>query len=411
MSERPWDAVWTNARLATMAEGGVPYGAVEDGALAVRDGILAWVGPAAALPADGRSPETVTHDAGGRWITPGLIDCHTHIIHAGDRAGEFAQRLGGASYEEIARAGGGIRATVAATRAASEEALYAAALPLLRALMAEGVTTIEIKSGYGLDGDSECKMLRVARRIGERLPLTVHATFLGAHALPPEYEGRADDYIALVCEDMLPRAAREGLVDAVDAFCEGIGFSVAQTRRVFTAARALSLPVKLHAEQLSDLKGAVLAAEFGALSADHLEYVGADGVAAMAAAGTVAVLPPGAFYVLGETRRPPVALFREHGVAMALATDCNPGSSPISSLLLMLNMGCTLFRLTPEEALAGVTRNAARALGQQARLGTLAPGKAADFVLWDIDDPAALSYRIGLNPVHRVIRAGRVVTG
>jgi len=411
MNERPWDAVWTNARLATMAEGGGPYGAVEDGALALRDGTIAWLGPAAALPADGRGPETIIHDAGGRWITPGLIDCHTHIVHAGDRAGEFALRLDGASYEEISRAGGGIRATVTATRAASEEALYAAALPLLRALMAEGVTTIEIKSGYGLDGDSECKMLRVARRVGERLPLTVHATFLGAHALPPEYEGRADDYIALVCEDMLPRAAREGLVDAVDAFCEGIGFSVAQTRRVFTAARALDLPVKLHAEQLSDLKGAVLAAEFGALSADHLEYVGADGVAAMAAAGTVAVLLPGAFYFLGETRRPPVALFREHGVAMALATDCNPGSSPVSSLLLMLNMGCTLFRLTPEEALAGVTRNAARALGQQARLGTLAPGKAADFVLWDIDDPAALSYRIGVNPVHRVIRAGRVVTG
>ena len=411
MSKQPWDALWTNARLATMAEGGVPYGAVEDGALAVRDGTIAWLSPAAALPAAGRGPETVVHDASGRWITPGLIDCHSHIVHAGDRAGEFARRLEGASYEEIARAGGGIRATVAATRAASEEALYTAALPLLRALMAEGVTTIEIKSGYGLDGDSECKMLRVARRIGERLPLTVLKTFLGAHALPPEYEGRADDYIALVCEDMLPRAAREGLVDAVDAFCEGIGFSVDQTRRVFAAARALNLPVKLHAEQLSDLKGAILAAEFGALSADHLEYVGADGVAAMAASGTVAVLLPGAFYFLGETRRPPVALFREHGVPMALATDCNPGSSPISSLLLILNMGCTLFRLTPEEALAGITRNAARALGQQARLGTLAPGKAADFVLWDIDDPAALSYRIGLNPAHQIVRTGRPVIG
>jgi len=411
MSGRRWDAIWLNAELATMAEGKAPYGAIKDGALAVKDGTIAWVGRRAELPGRAEALAAAVHGAGGRWITPALIDCHTHIVHGGDRAREFELRLEGASYEEIARAGGGIRSTVAATRAASEEALFQGALPRLRALMAEGVTTVEIKSGYGLDVANEVKMLRVARRLGRELPLTVRATFLGAHALPPEFDGRPDDYIDLVCEKMLPKAADAGLVDAVDAFCEGIGFTPQQTERVFAAARARGLPVKLHAEQLSDLKGAVLAARYGALSADHLEYVRADGVKAMAKAGSVAVLLPGAFYFLRETQLPPVALFRKHGVPMAIATDCNPGSAPVTSLLLMLNMAATLFRLTPEEALAGATRNAARALGLAAERGTLEVGKAADFVLWDIAAPAALAYRFGFNPCAKVVRNGAAVAG
>jgi len=399
------EAIWVNARLATMVAG-PGYGEIEDGAIAVRGGRIAWVGARAALPAALRTSATREHDAGGRWITPGLIDCHTHLVYAGSRAGEFEQRLNGATYEEIARAGGGIRSTVAATRAASEAALLKASKPRLRALAAEGVTTVEIKSGYGLEAGTEAKMLRVARALGNALPVTVRTTFLGAHALPLEFDGRADAYVDEICERMLPEVARAGLADAVDAFCERIGFSAAQTERVFEAARRLGLPVKLHAEQLSNQGGARLAARYGALSADHLEYIEEDGVAAMARAGTVAVLLPGAFYFLRETRVPPIDLLRRHGVPMAVATDCNPGTSPMTSLLLALNMACTFFRLTPQEALAGATREAARALGLAHEVGTLETGKVADFVLWDIERPAELAYGIGVNPCHAVVKRG-----
>jgi len=399
------EAIWVNARLATMVAG-PGYGEIEDGAIAVRGGRIAWVGARAALPAALRTSATSEHDAGGRWITPGLIDCHTHLVYAGSRAGEFEQRLKGATYEEIARAGGGIRSTVAATRAASEAALLEASKPRLRALAAEGVTTVEIKSGYGLEAGTEAKMLRVARALGNALAVTVRTTFLGAHALPTEFDGRADAYVDEICERMLPEVARAGLADAVDAFCERIGFSAAQTERVFEAARRLGLPVKLHAEQLSNQGGARLAARYGALSADHLEYIEEDGVAAMARAGTVAVLLPGAFYFLRETRVPPIDLLRRHGVPMAVATDCNPGTSPMTSLLLALNMACTFFRLTPQEALAGATREAARALGLAREVGTLETGKVADFVLWDIERPAELAYGIGVNPCHAVVKRG-----
>ncbi|MGH8704907.1 MAG: imidazolonepropionase, partial [Burkholderiales bacterium] len=347
----------------------------------------------------------VEHDARGAWITPGLVDCHTHLVYAGNRAHEFEQRLKGASYEEIARAGGGIAATVRETRAASEAELAAAAAKKLEQWTAQGVTVIEIKSGYGLDLDTELKMLRAARSLGSRI--AVKTTFLGAHAVPEEYRERADEYVALVCDEMLPAAAP--LADAVDAFCETIAFSVKQTAKVFGAARKLGLPVKLHADQLSDTGGAQLAAQFGALSADHLEYANEAGIEAMAKAGTVAVLLPGAFYFLRETRQPPVAALRRHGVPIALATDHNPGSSPFTSILLAMNMGCTLFRLTPEEALAGVTRNGARALGMQATHGTLETGKQADLAFWDIESPAELVYAIGANPCVRVVRAGKVV--
>ncbi len=409
-----WDDLWTGANLATMAKpgaaGDAPYGAVEDGAIAVQDGRIAWVGPAADLPSAPESLARQVHDAAQAWITPGLIDCHTHLVHGGDRAREFELRLTGASYEEIARAGGGIRSTVEQTRAASEEELYAQALPRLRDLLAEGVTTVEIKSGYGLSLEHELKMLRVARRLGEDPAVTVKTTFLGAHALPPEFDRRPEDYIDTVIA-MLPEVAASGLADAVDAFCERIAFYPEQVARVFEAAVAAGLPVKLHADQLSDLKGAALAARFGALSADHLEYTGEDGVKAMALKGSVAVLLPGAFYVLRETKLPPVEALREAGVPIALATDNNPGSSPITSLLLMLSMGCTLFRLTPQEALAGVTRNGARALGMAETHGTLEVGKAADFVLWNISHPAELAYRIGHNPCRQVVKDGKVVRG
>ncbi len=410
MPEHRMDAIWLNARLATMADTGVPYGALEDGALATRGGRIAWVGAIGDLPGKPEALAETVHDCGGRWITPGLIDCHTHLIYGGNRAGEFEKRLEGASYEEIARAGGGIASTVAATRAASEDALYEAAQPILRSLMAEGVTTIEIKSGYGLDTANEAKMLRAARRLGGTPALTVRTTFLGAHALPPEFEGRAADYIDAVCTEMLPVIAGENLADAVDAFCEGIGFSREQTSRVFEAAKAHGLPVKLHAEQLSNLRGAVLAAEYGALSADHLEHLDDEGVAAMAGAGTIAVLLPGAYYFLRETNAPPVDKLRAAGVPIAIASDSNPGSSPAGSILLMANMACTLFRLTPEEALAGITRNAGLALGIGARVGTLEVGKDADFVLWDIDEPAELAYRIGFNPCAGVVKGGRART-
>lgn len=398
-----YDALFTHARLATMRPGGAPYGAIEEGAIAVEHGHIAWVGPMAALP---RQDARERYDLAGRWVTPGLIDCHTHLVYGGDRAAEFELRLQGASYEEIARAGGGIRSTVAATRAASETELLAAAESRLKPLLAEGLTVVEIKSGYGLEREAEMKQLRVARALGQQNPVQTRTTFLAAHALPPEYEGRADDYITAVVEEMLPAAHAAGLVDAVDAFCERIGFTPAQTERVFEAAAALGLPVKLHAEQLSDLKGAVLAARYKALSADHLEYVEADGIAAMAAAGTVAVLLPGAFYFLRETKLPPVEALRKARVPIALSTDCNPGSSPATSLLLMLNMAATFFRMTPEEALAGVTRHAAQALGMAASHGTIEAGKAADLAIWDIERPAELAYRIGFNPLHRTVKGG-----
>ena len=391
------DVLYTNARVATLADG---YGIIEDGAVAVRGGRIAWVGPRRAAP-----PAAATHDCGGLWLTPGLVDCHTHIVYAGNRSDEWEARLNGASYEDIARAGGGIMSTVRATRAASEDELLRASLPRVTALLAEGVTLIEIKSGYGLDLASEAKMLRVARRLADMLPVGVCTTFLGAHALPSEYAGRADAYIDMLCAGMLPALAAQGLVDAVDAFCERIGFSHDQTARVFDVARRLGLPVKLHAEQLSDQGGAGLVAQYGGLSADHLECLTPEGVAAMARAGTVAVLLPGAYYFLRETKMPPVAKLRDAGVPIALATDCNPGTSPLTSLLLAMNMACTLWRLTPLDALRGVTVNAARALGRT-DAGMLAPGRRADFALWDIARPADLAYAIGANPCRGVVNAG-----
>ena len=401
--------LWTQARLATMAPvDGKAYGAIENGAIAVAGDRIHWVGKQSLLPADLPAHVTV-HSAEGRWVTPGLIDCHTHLIYGGDRAREFEQRLTGISYEEIARQGGGIVSTVTATRAASEDQLVDSARPRLAALAAEGVTTIEIKSGYGLDLDTELKMLRAARRLGEKCGVDVVTSFLGAHALPPEYAGRSDDYIDFVCAQVMPRVAESGLADAVDAFCESIGFTAAQTERVFEQAKALGLPVKLHAEQLSDLGGAALAARYGALSADHLEFVSEASIEAMAQSGTVAVLLPGAFYFLREIRKPPLDTFRQHRVPIAIATDSNPGSSPVTSILLMLNMACTFFHMTPEEALAGATRHAAMALGRWHDIGSLEAGKKADFVLWDIEHPAELAYRIGFNPCHRVVENGRML--
>ncbi|HUT49763.1 MAG TPA: imidazolonepropionase [Alphaproteobacteria bacterium] len=407
-----WDTLFVDCHLATMRQGGEPakpYGAIEDGAIAVSGDKIAWCGPRADLP---KPPADCANDVralDGAWVTPGLIDCHTHIVYGGDRAGEFELRLEGASYEEISRAGGGIRSTVEHTRAATEDVLVAAALGRIADLTAEGVTVIEIKSGYGLTREDEIKQLRAARRIAREAPVTVVTTFLGAHAVPPEFDGQADRYIDLVCDDMIPAVAAQGLADAVDVFCDGIGFSAAQSERVFQAARKHGLPVKGHVGQLSDLGGAELAARYEALSCDHLEFVSEAGVTAMADAGTVAVLLPGAFYFLRETHLPPLALFRAHGVPIAIATDCNPGSSPATSLLLMMNMGCTLFRLTPEEALAGVTREAARALGMQAAFGTLEAGKAADLAIWRIGQPAELSYKIGANPCEAVVKSGKLV--
>ncbi len=389
--------VWSNARIATMhPDANAPYGLIDSGALAVEDERIAWVGQSAELPVALAERCVQRHDAQGALITPGLIDCHTHLVYGGNRAHEFELRLQGASYEEIAQAGGGIVSTVRATRAASFDALYSQSLSRLKQLVAEGVTTLEIKSGYGLALEHERKTLAVARALGRQQPVNVCTTFLGAHAVPPEFAGRTDDYLADVLR-MLPVLHAEGLIDAVDAFCERIAFSPDQTRQVFEAAKALGLPVKLHAEQLSDSGGTQLAAQFKALSCDHLEWLGNEGAAAMAVAGSVAVLLPGAFYFLRETRVPPVALLRTHGVPIAVSTDCNPGSSPCTSLLLMLNMACTLFRLTPEEALAGVTRHAAQALGLCDR-GVIAPGQRADFVLWNLDHPAQLSYALGANP-------------
>jgi imidazolonepropionase len=397
----PVDMVIRNATLATMVPGGAPYGLVRDGAIIVRDGQIAWAGPAADMPDAG---EATIRDLGGRLVTPALIDCHTHLVHGGNRAREFEMRLEGASYEEIARAGGGIVSTVSATRAASEDELLGDALRRVDALIAEGVGTVEIKSGYGLDADTELRMLGVARRIARDRPVRVRTSFLGAHAVPAGME--ADAYIDDICIPALRRAHADGLADAVDGFCEGIAFLPEQIARVFDVAVELGLPVKLHAEQLSDLGGAKLAASHGALSADHLEYLGADGIAAMAKAGTVAVILPGAFYTLRETQAPPIAALRAAGVPMAVATDANPGSSPMASLLLAMNMACTLFRMTPEEALAGTTRNAARALGLD-DCGTIASGLRADFAVWDVEEPAELSYRIGFNPLYRRILGGQ----
>ncbi len=403
MAER-FDRIWLNARLATMRRDLPDPGIIEHGVIAARDGRIVFAGARSDFPPDADAAERI--DCAGRWITPGLIDCHTHLVFGGNRAHEFELRLKGASYEEIARAGGGIVSTVAATRAASESELIASALPRLDALIGEGVTTVEIKSGYGLDTETEMRQLSAARALGRDRPVTVKTAFLGAHALPPEAGGDKDRYIDLVCRDMLPAIARAGLADAVDAFMEDIAFSRDQTARVFAAANALGLPLKLHADQLSNLGGAALAAQFAALSADHLEHTDAEGVAAMARAGTVAVLLPGAFYFLRETKRPPVDLFRAQGVSMALATDCNPGSSPLTSLLLAMNMGATLFRMTVDECLAGATRQAARALGLLGETGTLETGKWCDLAIWDIERPADLVYRIGFNPLQdRVWRA------
>lgn len=400
------EIVWLNANLATMTEGGQPYGAIRDGALAVRGGKLVYVGPRDEMPVEMIRNAPVKYDVQGKWITPGLVDCHTHLIYGGSRAREFELRLQGATYEEIARQGGGIVSTVAATRAADEDELLASAEPRLKAMLAEGVTTIEIKSGYGLDLETEMRMLRVAARLGEEFPVEVVPTFLGAHALPREYADKPDKYIDLVCAEVIPLVAESGLARAVDAFCETIGFSISQTERVFEAASREGLPVKLHAEQLSDMGGATLAARYSALSADHLEYLSQDGARAMAEAGTVAVLLPGAYYFIRETHLPPIGMMRRAGLDIALATDCNPGTSPTTSPLLMLNMACTLFRLTPEEALAGLTRNGARALGLGRTKGVLQVGRDADFVIWNITEPAELAYRFGFNPAEQVVRMG-----
>lgn len=400
------DGVWHHCHLLPDAD---PARAVRDGALVVEDGRIAWLGALASLPDTYR--HLPRHDAQGAWITPGLVDCHTHLVYGGNRADEFAMRLAGASYEEIARAGGGIVSTVRATREADEDTLFAQAAARLAPLLAEGVTAIEIKSGYGLELAAERRQLRVARRLGEAFGVAVHTTFLGAHALPPEYAGRADDYIGLVCDTMLPALAEEGLVDAVDAFCESIGFTPAQTERVFVAAGKHGLPVKLHAEQLTNQGGAALAARHRALSADHLEHLDEAGIAAMAASGTVAVLLPGAYYFLRDTNLPPLALLRKHGVPIAISTDHNPGTSPVTSLLLMMNMACTLFRMTVPEVLAGVTVHAARALGAADRHGLLAAGREANFALWAVDSPSELAYWFGRNPLAAVVRQGRVYAG
>lgn len=404
MAER-FDRIWQNARLATMRADRPDLGEVERGLIAARGGRILYTGPQADFPVDADAIERI--DCEERWITPGLVDCHTHLVYGGNRAHEFEMRLKGASYEEIARAGGGIVSTVAATRKASEAELVAGTLPRLDALIGEGATTVEIKSGYGLDIETEMRQLSAARSLGRQRKVAIRTSFLGAHALPVEADGDKDRYIDLVCRQMLPAVAQAGLADAVDAFMERIAFSAQQTARVFETAKELGLPVKLHADQLSNLGGAALAAKFSALSADHLEHTDEAGAAAMAKAGTVAVLLPGAFYFIRETQKPPVEAFRKLGVAMALATDCNPGSSPLTSLLLAMNMGATLFRMTVAECLAGITREGARALGVLHETGTLETGKWCDLAIWDIERPAELVYRIGFNPLHRRVWRGQ----
>jgi imidazolonepropionase len=397
------DTLWLDARLATLAPGRPGLGVVEKGAIGAKDGRIVYAGPQAELPPGIDAMDRKFLD--GRWVTPGLIDCHTHLVHGGDRAQEFELRLAGAGYEEIARAGGGILSTVKATRAASDEALVTTARSRLDRLIAEGVTSIEVKSGYGLNEETEARMLRAARRLAKERSVDVSTSFLGAHALPPEFSDK-DKYIDLVC-GMIPVLKREGLVDAVDAFCEGIAFSPQQTARVFEAANAAGLPVKLHADQLSNLHGAKLAAQYGALSADHLEHTDEEGAAAMAKSGTVAVLLPGAAYMLREKTFPPVGLLRKHGVPMAVATDCNPGTSPITSLLTVMNMAATLFRRTVDEIISGVTRDAARALGKLTDVGTLETGKYCNLAIWEIERPAELVYRVGFNPLVQRIWRGQ----
>lgn len=396
------DTIWRDCRMVTMTDGACDV--VAQALVAAKDGRIVYVGPEAGAPPLSADETVICH---GRLVTPGLVDCHTHLVYAGNRAAEHEARRTGTSYEEIARAGGGINATVTATRAASEDQLVAESLPRLDAMIARGMTTVEVKSGYGLDVESELKMLRAARRLAELRPINLRTTFLGAHTVPSEYRGRADDYIRHICEDMLPAVAQAGLADSVDGFCETIGFTPAQIARVMEAAVALGLPVKLHAEQLSDSGGAALAASYGALSADHLEYLDAQGIAAMAGASTVAVLLPGAFYFMRETQKPPIAELRAAGVAMALATDCNPGTSPLTSLPLAMNMAWVLFGLTVPECLAGTTINAAKALAMDAEIGSLEPGKQCDLAIWDVDDPALLVQQMGLNPLYRRIWNGK----
>jgi len=405
-----WDSLWTDGHVATMTRGSGPYGAIRDGAVAVKDGKIAWVGRQDDLPGRPERCASIVQSLGGGWLTPGLIDCHTHLVFAGNRIAEFEARRSGASYEEIAETGGGILATVAATRAAGAEELLASARERLASLRREGVTTVEIKSGYGLDLNTERRILVTARELGRQCGVDIRTTYLGAHAVPAEFAGRPDDYVTFICDKALPALATEGLVDAVDAYCETIAFTASQVERVFNRARGLGLRVKLHADQLADCGGAELAARHAALSADHLEYTGTAGVKALAASGTAAVLLPGAFYTLGESKLPPVADLRRHGVPVAIATDCNPGTSPSLSLLLMMNMACHLFRLTPEECLAGVTRCAAQALGLGADRGTIEAGKRADLATWDISEPAELSYWMGHNPVTGVVAGGQRIT-
>lgn len=401
-----WDRLWIGGHLVTLDPELEGYGIIRNGALAARKGHIVWVGPESELPGPARELAREVVELDGFWVTPGLIDCHTHLVFAGDRSGEFAARLKGATYEEIARAGGGIRTTMSATREASEESLLRGAVPRFLALHSEGVTTLEIKSGYGQDPESELKMLRVARRLGESPSVDVQTTLLAAHVLPPEYEGRREGFLEMVREEMIPRAVTEKLADALDVFCEGIAFSVEECREVLEEGKDAGLALRIHADQLTDMGGATLAAEVGARTADHLEYTSSQGVRAMAEAGTVAVLLPGAFYFIGETRPPPVREFRAAGVPMAVATDLNPGSSPVNSLPLAMNMACTLFSLTPEEALRGTTVNAARALGLQGDRGTLEAGKKADLAFWEIGHPRELPYWVGGYPCRGVVKDG-----
>lgn len=408
LSTKNWQSLYINVNLATMTDGGNSYGEITEAALAISDGKIAWIGKLADLPTyDGASVEVI--DGKNQWLTPGLIDCHTHLVYGGNRANEFEMRLQGKSYEEIAAAGGGIASTVTATRAATEQELFDKALPRLTALHRQGVTTVEIKSGYGLDTLNEIKMLKVTQLLANALPITVKRTFLGAHALPIEYKGRADQYLDLVCEEMIPSVAQGNLADAVDVFCEGIGFNLEQTERVFASASKFSLPVKVHAEQLSNLGGTELAAKYNALSSDHIEFLDETGIIAMKNSNMTAVLLPGAFYFLRETQLPPIALLRKHQVPMAVATDANPGTSPLHNIQLMLNMACTLFKLTPAEAIAGVTCNGAKALGMSKSKGQLSVGFDADIALWDVNQPAELCYQFGVNPLTRLIKSGQCV--
>ncbi len=406
MDTTHWHTLYININLATMTEGSKSYGALTQAALAISEDKIAWLGTMAELPPYNADKINVI-EGNNQWLTPGLIDCHTHIIYGGNRANEFELRLQGASYEAIAKAGGGIVSTVKATRQASEEELYQSALKRLTAMHQQGVTTIEIKSGYGLDTLNEIKMLKVATKLAQALPITIKRTFLGAHALPPEYQNNSDGYIDLVCNEMLPEIAKLQLADAVDVFCEGIGFNIKQTERVFKAAQHYNLPIKVHAEQLSNLGGTALAANFNALSSDHLEFLTEQGIKAMAKADMSAVLLPGAFYFLRETQLPPIELLRQNKVAIAIATDANPGSSPLHSIQLMLNMACTLFNLTPNEALAGVTCHAAKALGLAQQCGQLKIGYDADLALWDITQPAELCYQFGVNPLTALVKKGK----